>query len=108
MASRVNDEGTSEIEAIEIVINESQSDLSKSTEEGASTTEKPPRTSIFTLGKQILADEIRIRDRIKRSKISVVIFAAFGILIYILNSLQVYSHLTIETYSISLERSVTL
>ena len=90
MASRVNDEGTSEIEAIEIVINENQSDLSKSTEEGASTTNKPRRTSIFTLGKQILADEIRIRDRIKRTKILVVIFAAFGILIYILNSLQVF------------------
>ena len=40
MASKVNDEGTSEIAAIEIVINENQSDLSKSTEEGASTTNK--------------------------------------------------------------------
>ena len=73
---------------MELVINENQSALSKSTE-GASTM-RERRTSIFTLGKQILADEIKIRERIRRNKNISAIFGTLGILFYILNSLEVF------------------
>eukprot|EP00944_MAST-04C_sp_MAST-4C-sp1_P008215 g8215.t1 len=88
MASKVNDEVASEAVSVELVINENQSALSKSTE-GASTM-RERRTSIFTLGKQILADEIKIRERIRRNKNISAIFGTLGILFYILNSLEVF------------------
>ena len=47
MASRVNDEVTSEIVSVEIVINESQSAVAR--EEGQSTVKKPRRTLVFSL-----------------------------------------------------------
>ena len=79
MASKVNDEVASESVSVELVINENQSALSKSTD-GASTM-RERRTSIFTLGNKSWQMKSR-RERIRRNKNISAIFGTLNTILH--------------------------
>ena len=89
MASQASDKVNAENVSIELVLDKNLNALPETTGE-TRTVVGPRRSSIFALGQQIWADEIKIRERIRRTKIIAAIFGIIGILVYILNSLSVF------------------
>ena len=89
MASQASDKVNAENVSIELVLDKDPNAVPETTGE-TQTVRGARRTSIFTLGQQIWADEIKIRERIRRTKITAASFGSIGILIYILNSLTVF------------------